>query len=64
MRKVWSKLFPEIKKKQMQLPCIGLVEVSGWFVGKNDVRLIDERAAHGHPLLFAPESAAGLFSIR
>ena len=30
-----------------------LVEVSGWLVGEDDGRVVDERARDGHPLLLA-----------
>ena len=32
---------------------VGLVEISGGFVGKNNLRLIDQRARNGHALLLA-----------
>ncbi len=38
---------------------VGLVEISGGFVGKNDLRLIDQRARNGHALLLAAGELCG-----
>src|SRR5256885_4350894 len=38
---------------------VGLVEISGGFVGKNNLRLIDQRTRDGHALLLAAGELRG-----
>ena len=37
----------------------GLIQRAGGFVGEQELRLVDERAHHRHPLPFAPAELAG-----
>ena len=44
-------LSPQVKKQLMQLLRIRRIQVARRLIGKNNIRVIDQRPRHRHPLL-------------
>jgi hypothetical protein len=49
----------KFEKKLQDGPAVFGIQIAGGFICKNDFRIVDQGATHGHPLHFTPRKLMG-----